>query len=252
MEVAGADLACHLVLEAREELAHDAEARRHDAARRAGVHALVEHLDGQRAVDDPPKRGRHPELVVVAAAGVEAHDEARRADARRERVHVRRQVVAAAFLARLDQHDAPRVRGTRGLQRLDRGECGERRVRPVAHAVMHPHGGDVDAGRHLATLDPSVPGEGAAVVGGWPDVADADLRKRPGAVDEAHRPMGRPGEPEAGRAAPSPGQDDRRAARQPHDVETQAFDRALDAPVFEKGDGLIDVAVLPPLRVVVG
>ena len=37
-----------LVLDAREELARDAEARRHDAARRAGVHALGQHLDGEQ------------------------------------------------------------------------------------------------------------------------------------------------------------------------------------------------------------
>ena len=59
---------------------------------------------------EPAQRRGRPQLVVVRAAGVEAHDERQLADARREVIDVRGQVVAAALLARLDQDDAARVR----------------------------------------------------------------------------------------------------------------------------------------------
>jgi len=50
-------------------------------ARRPGVDALGQHLHGQHPAHDAAQRGRPPELLIVAAAGVEAHDEARRAQA---------------------------------------------------------------------------------------------------------------------------------------------------------------------------
>ena len=99
-----------LVLDAARAAAHDAEARGDDAARVAGVHALGEQLDLEVAADEPAQRRRRPQLVVVAAARVEADDEARLADARREVLDVGGQVVAAALLAGLDQDDAARVR----------------------------------------------------------------------------------------------------------------------------------------------
>ena len=51
-----------------EELACDARAFRHHAARVAGVHALGKHFDSEHAVDEAAQRSRAPELVVVAAA----------------------------------------------------------------------------------------------------------------------------------------------------------------------------------------
>src|SRR5438876_10206386 len=90
-------------------------------------------------VSTPPTTPRSdvvpPELLVVAAAGVETHDEARRAELDRERVDVVRQARAPALLARLDEHDAARVARPLFLQRLDRGERGEGRVAVVADAA---------------------------------------------------------------------------------------------------------------------
>src|SRR5439155_18538938 len=82
MEVAEEDLARALVLDAREQRSQYSERGGHDAARRARVHALREHLDREHAVDDAAQRGRRPQVLVVRAAGVEADDETRRADAR--------------------------------------------------------------------------------------------------------------------------------------------------------------------------
>ena len=87
------------ILEAVEELARDAKRRRHDAARIAGVHAFGQHLDRQLAGREPAQRRRHPQALVIAAAGVEADDEVDVAETRLQRVEVGGQVVAAALLA---------------------------------------------------------------------------------------------------------------------------------------------------------
>ena len=79
-KAASLDHAGARVLDAVEQHARDAEARGHHAARVARVHALGQHLDREHAVHQPAQRGRAPELVVVAAAGVEADDEVGRAD----------------------------------------------------------------------------------------------------------------------------------------------------------------------------
>src|SRR5205807_7276568 len=68
------------VLEAVEEEAQDAEARRDDAAGIPRVHSLGEDVDGEVADDRAAERGGHPELFVVAAAAVEADGEAERAE----------------------------------------------------------------------------------------------------------------------------------------------------------------------------
>ena len=108
--------------------ARDAEARSDDAARVARVHALGQHFDRQHAVHEAAQRGRAPELLVVAAARIEADDEVGRADPRRERFEIRRQVVAAALLAALDQDRAARVR--RGLRSLQRARAPRSRRTP--------------------------------------------------------------------------------------------------------------------------
>src|SRR5207302_11294062 len=96
------------------------------------MHALGQHLDGEHAVHQAAQRGRGPQLLVVAAAGVEADDQRRRADARRERIEIRRQVVAAALLATLDQQYAAPVRPLLLLQRAERGKRAEHRVAVVS------------------------------------------------------------------------------------------------------------------------
>ena len=105
------------VFEAIEQHADDAEAGRHDAAGVAGVHAFGEHLDVQIADDRAAQRRRHPELVVVAAAGVEADHQARRADAVGQQIDVGGEIDRAALLAAFDEHDDARVGKTLLLQR---------------------------------------------------------------------------------------------------------------------------------------
>ena len=72
--------------------------------------AFGEHFHGQLAGCEPAQRRRHPQPLVIAATRVEADDEIDVAEARLQRVEVRRQVVASAFLACFDQSDAARVR----------------------------------------------------------------------------------------------------------------------------------------------
>src|SRR5690606_23301744 len=103
VEALRADRPGAFVLEPREELPQDAEARRHDAARVPGVHPFVQDVDAKVADDGAAQRGRAPELVVVATARVEADDERGRADAIGEPLDVERQVEAATLLAALDE-----------------------------------------------------------------------------------------------------------------------------------------------------
>src|SRR5262249_58750469 len=93
-----------LVLDAREELTHDAEARGHDAAGRPRVHALTQHLHGEDAVDDATQGGGAPELLVVAAARVETDDEIRLADAAGGPLPIRPPIGAARLPAPLPAH----------------------------------------------------------------------------------------------------------------------------------------------------
>ena len=119
--------------------AQQAEARRHDPGGIAGMHAFLQHLDREVAAGQAAQRGRAPQLVVVAAARIQAHHQRRLADAVGEVVDVGRQVVAAGFLAGLDQDHAARVRRALLLQRLDRGERAEDRVAVVgAAAAVQP------------------------------------------------------------------------------------------------------------------
>ena len=92
MQLGHEDFAGGDVLDAVEQLAGDAEARRHDAAGLAGVHAFGEDLDRQGAADQTPQRRRDPETFVVEAPRVEADDEARRADLVAECFEVGRQI----------------------------------------------------------------------------------------------------------------------------------------------------------------
>ena len=67
-----------------------AKARRHDAARGARVHAFGQHRHLERAEQQAAQRRRQPQMLVVAAFGVETDDEIRRADARCKVVEIRR------------------------------------------------------------------------------------------------------------------------------------------------------------------
>ena len=75
-----------------------------------GMHALRQHFDAQRSACQSAQRGRCPHALVIAAARIEPDDEVDAAHARRERIEIRGQIVAAAFLASLDQANAARMR----------------------------------------------------------------------------------------------------------------------------------------------
>ena len=134
VQLGEADLAGHGVLDALQQLAGDAERARHDAAGRAGVDALVQDVDDERAPGQPPQRRGDPQPLVVVAAGVEAQHERGRAQAPGQRLEVGGQVGRAALLAGLDQHDAAGVGAAGLLHRLDGGEGRERRVAVVGPA----------------------------------------------------------------------------------------------------------------------
>src|SRR5690606_18996955 len=97
--------------------------------------SLGQHVDAQRARHVAAQRGREPELVVVAAFGIEADDERRLAEPVGERVDVRGQIRAAAFLAGLDQDHAARVRDALVGERAQRAQRAEHRVAVVRAAA---------------------------------------------------------------------------------------------------------------------
>ena len=85
--------------------------------------------------EEAAQRGRRPQLLVVAAARVEADDEVAGADAVGQLLDVGGQVGAAALLAGLDQPDAAGVRDALRLQRLDRGSAANDGVAVVGAAA---------------------------------------------------------------------------------------------------------------------
>src|SRR5579872_5416370 len=97
--------------------------------------ALAQDVDAQLGVDQPTQRGDAPEMLIVTALRVQAHDEARRPDPVAQGVEISRQVVAAALLARLDEHHAARVRYAEALEGLDRGNSRENRISIVGTAT---------------------------------------------------------------------------------------------------------------------
>ncbi len=98
------------------------------------MHALGEDLDAEIAGCHAPQRGGAPQLVVVAAARVQADDEIRAADTRCERVQVGGEIVAAALLAGLDDDDAAGMGNPLIPQGVDRRQAGEGGVAVVGAA----------------------------------------------------------------------------------------------------------------------
>ena len=99
------------------------------------MHAFGQYVDAQRAGQVAAQRRRAPQLLVVAAFGIEADHQVGRADAVSQQVDVIGQVEAAAFFATFDQHDAMRVRDALFLQRTDGRQRAERRVAIVGAAA---------------------------------------------------------------------------------------------------------------------
>ena len=122
------------VLHPVEQHAGDPERRGHHARHVAGVQAVGDDVDPQRARHEPPQRRGDPEPLVVDAPRIEADHEARRADAVGQGLDVERQVGRTRLLARLDEHHAPGVRAARRVHRADRREAGEGGVAVVGTA----------------------------------------------------------------------------------------------------------------------
>src|SRR5215472_13800634 len=169
------------------------------------------------------RSGGAPELLVVAAARVEADDEVGLADALRVRLHVRGQIGTAALLARLDEHDQTRMRRSCLLHRLDGREGAEGRVAVVlsaapveAIAAAHgdPRAQPLRPPRHLWLL--------VAVT-----VEKNGLRRRARHFHEDHG----------------------RASGQAHRLHREPLDGAPAAPLVDEGGRTVQVAVGPPLTI---
>ena len=189
------------------------------------MHALGQHLDGEDAVHQAAQRRGAPELAVIAAARIEADDERRRADTRRELVEISRQVEAAALLAALDQDHAAPVRPLVLVQLPERRDGAEHRVAVVGAA----------AAVELALLDHRRPrAEPLAPAGHLGLLVEV-------AVEE-HGVFG-------GSGARHVDQQARRAAFEPHDLELHPRDRVALAPLRGEPRRLIDIAVRLPVAV---
>src|SRR5215472_7592631 len=99
------------------------------------MNTLVEHLDRKCARGDAAQRGGHPELIVIAASGIETDHERWGADPLGEVIDIRRQVIAAGFLAGLDQNGATRMRHPLFFQRQQRAQRPEHRVSVIGPAA---------------------------------------------------------------------------------------------------------------------
>ena len=116
------DLAAVGVLDTGKQLAQDPERGGHDPAGITGVHSLAQHLDREVTGDHAAQVRGAPELLVVATATVETHDQAWPADTVLEVIDVVGQIEAAALLAGLDEYDAAGKGNLLFLQGPDRGQ----------------------------------------------------------------------------------------------------------------------------------
>jgi len=174
------------VLEPVEELSQDPEGGRHHAAGDPRVHAVLEHVDGDRDVHRAAQRRRHPQPVVGERTRVEADEQVHLAQLPLELVEVRLEVAARRLLGRLDQDHAPGVLGALALERPDPEQRNEDRVPVVRHAarveaVAAAHGlerpeavGPVTERRLLVEVP--VEDDGARVRPGRRDVDDEHRR----------------------------------------------------------------------------
>ena len=190
------------------------------------MNAFVEHLHFEVAGDQSTQRRGEPQLIVVARARIEAHDETHLAEPLAQRIDVRQQIVAARLLAGFDQTDATR---TLDALRVQRGKCGDARVDRVAVV-------GAAAAVELVVLElgrprPEVVAP-AVELGLLVEVAvqhDGFVAARTGRrrLEEDHR----------------------RAARQANDFEFQAAHRLLFGPLRGVGDHALQIAVLDPLGI---
>src|SRR5882762_7410779 len=123
--------------------------------------AFGENLDAEFSADQAAQRCRRPELLVIAASGIQRDTQARLPDTPRQMLYIMRQVETAALFASLDDDDASRVRNRVRLQRADRAETREHRVAIVGAATSlksfrlwywSPSAGTFAPTRHLRLL----------------------------------------------------------------------------------------------------
>ena len=191
------------------------------------MHAFLQHLDREVATGQAAQRSRAPQLLVVAAARIQAHHQRRLADAPGEVVDIGGQVVAAGFLAGLDQHDAARVRHVLRLQCQDRGQRAEDRVAIVGAA----------ASIQAVALDHRLPwAEVVVPAGHFRLLVEMAVQQHAvifaAAVERGHLD-----------------EDHRRASFQPHHFDLHARDWLRLRPVLHQLDRGVHVAMRDPLGV---
>ena len=76
-----------------------------------------------------------PQLLVIAATGIQAHHQIGRADARRQMIDIEGQVGRAGFLASLDQDHGAGMGDALFLQRQQRREAGEHGIAVIGAAA---------------------------------------------------------------------------------------------------------------------
>ena len=211
-------------------LAHDAKARRHQPAGIARMNAFGQHLDFERARHHAAQAGGQPELVVVAGARVQADHQAHIAQPAAQCIHIRQQVVRAAFFAGLDQPDNARVRHLLAFQRLNGGDAGVGCVAVVSAA----------AAVELAVL---VAGRPRAQVGA--PAAELGLLVQMAIHQHRLRCLARHGRT-GGRHFKK---QHRRAAGQTHHFQGQAFDFLRFDPAGGVAHHRVDKAMLRPVTV---
>jgi len=218
---------CRRVVKPIEQLPRDSERGRNDAAGVPGVHAFGKNLDGQRASDQSTQRRRHPQLLIVAAAGIESHHQLHVTESRRQQFKIGRQIRASAFLAGLDDADAAWPRYTLGIN------CGNRRQRGVNRVAVV----GATAAIEFAVLDDGLPwAEVVAPALHFRLLVEVPVEQHRAVVAESRRR--RYVEQQAGRAA-----FDR------DDLDRQAVDRLSATPVLGRLDHRVQVSVYGPTGV---
>ena len=229
-------VAGHLVLEPAEQRPQDAEGGRRDAGPEAGMNALGQHVDRQRANDPASQRGRAPQLLVVPAAGIQADDEAWRSETAAERLHVVRQVDAAALLAGFDEHDAAGVRYALLLQRADGRQRREHRVAVIGSA----------AAVQLAVADDGFPGrKSLGPAGEFGLLVEVAIEQHRVLAVLVPAVRGR-------RVGGHLAQQDGGSPGQLHDLHLHALDGLAGAPVGQQPGGPVHVPVCLPVPVEAG
>jgi len=216
-------IAGHRTFDTREQLLEDAKGRRGDAGGHAGVHALGEHAHPQSADQVAAQRSGAPDLAVIAALGIETHDQRGLAERRTEGLQMCRQIVAAALLAGFDEHHAARQGYPLLLEHGNRRERAEHRVTVIGGA----------AAVESAVADDRLPGSKSRQPAG-------EFRLLVEMPVEQHA---------AGQLAGHVDEQQRRTPRQAPHLDTRAGQCLPAAPLGHQCDRCLHVTVTLPLRI---